>query len=186
MEVHLKYPDDFIIKHSDEAVLSSKSPTFYIAYRVSKNKVEPEHEDLFWRLQYDLTLANKTNEPIKNLAFTIHFNEKMQLLLASSQWYNEPVDLNASSKRDLSHVVSYTWSPLILLKELKHIDPLTVEDFYNTMIEITWDTGREVIAFNQKAALDNINLEALEEEYGLLEPLDEKEVESINKAGKEY
>jgi len=170
----LKDPDTFIEEHASKAINADESPTFDINYRVCDINDLVDTKEQFWEVQFQLSLWNNTNKPLNDLQITAHFNENMQMILANSTWYNEPIQLGAYSKTDKSHGIVYTWEALIDLVSLGVLDGVDVDSFYNVYIEIEWQDGYEIIHLDHEIA-----------EWTLEDPepvkmLDEATVEEMN------
>jgi len=147
-DMELKNGDSFYVTYFESAIIPSESETFTIGFRVCKL---PESEQISWELrnyQYDLILENKTDKLLQNLHFITHFKDSMQIILASSYWYNEPMDLSARNNDDLSFIGLYSWSPLVSLRDLGILGHININDFYEFIIEIIWDGGSEIIKFS--------------------------------------
>lgn len=132
-------------------------------------------------VQYDLVLVNKTGKALRNVHFTAHFKGALQIVLASPEWYNEPVNLGASRKGDLPVGAAYSWNPFVILKDLGTLGAIELEDFYDMLIDITWDGGQEVIRLDQEAASAPESAASSLEVY---EPLGREEVEEMLETGK--
>lgn len=147
-EAMRKAADDFYDTEYEHAISSSDSSTFEIGYRVCKvSDVIPTPEDTRL-IQYDLVLMNKTDKLLKDLRFTAHFRDSLQIILASPNWYNEPMNLGARNQDEVPSSVIYTWNPLVVLPDLGLIEEIELTDFYDMLLEVKWKGGSELIKLN--------------------------------------
>jgi len=147
-DMELKNGDSFYDTHFESAIVPSASETFAIGFRVCKLQESEQTSRELRRYQYDLVLENKTDKPLRNLHFITHFKDSMQIILASSNWYNEPMDINGKNNDDLSFIGIYSWTPLVILRDLGILGHIDIADFYEFIIEVIWDGGSEIVKFS--------------------------------------
>ena len=176
-EVEMKKMDQFFIDEYEDALWPEESETFEIGYLVSRVLDQPEQGPAIDRdvyvIRYDLVLMNKSGKQLDNVSFTAHLPECLQIMLASPVWYNEPVDLGKNRKGALPPGAAYTWMPFILPEEARELENLDYSMFYDMVIEITWDSGREVVKLSQATAAIPDSIEISLETDG---PFDEKDL----------
>lgn len=175
-ESELRNADTFYSEHLNDAKAPADSDIFEIGLRVCKIPEAEQTNPDIRMLQYDLVLSNKTDKPLKNLSFRTHFNENLQIILPAPNWYNEPIDIQGHNDIDSSYIAVYSWTTFVNLLDLGLLGEIQVDDFYDFMIEITWDGGAEIIRFGQDTAFMPEKELAEMKPY---EPLDLPEVESM-------
>ncbi len=176
--------DPFYAEQYENAIPASESRVFEIGYRVCSVPEQPEKgEEIQYDVhvvQYDLVLINKTGKKLDNVRFTAHFKDALQIVLASPEWYNEPVSLGASREDGLPVAAAYTWNPFVILKDLGTLGAVELSDFYDMLIEVAWEGGEEVIRLDQETVFLPEGAAASLEAY---EPLGSEEVEAMLEAG---
>ena len=181
-EALLSSADPFYDQQYENAVPIGDSRFFEIGYRVCKLPEERQTTEGVRSIQYDLILTNKTDAVLKDVSFTAHFKDSLQMVLAAPSWYNEPMDLGAAHQEGAVSTVIYTWNPFVVLRDVGRLKDIKLTDFYDLLIEIQWSTGREVIRFDA----DSVNIpeyasKSLAEEA----PLDEMELSSMIEQGRQ-
>ena len=170
----IKNPDCFYDDRFDEAVTVYDSQFFDIGYRVTKVPAELQTVEGVWTIQYELTLTNKTDKLLDNLSFAAHFPESMQMVLAVPRWYNEPVNVGVLDESPAAATVIYTWEPFVLLPEVGMLPEISVREFYEMLIEISWNGGNEIIHLDMASVnIPEIIANAVQTEYA---PFDEMEL----------
>ncbi len=176
--------DPFYAERYGNAIPASESRAFEIGYRVCSVPEQPEKGDSIQYdvhvVQYDLVLVNKTGKALRNVRFTAHFKDALQIVLTSPEWYNEMVNLGASQEEGLPVGAAYSWNPFVILEDLGMLGAIELEDFYDMLIEVAWEGGEEVIRLDQESVFLPEGAVASLEAY---EPLDREEVEAMLEAG---
>jgi len=147
----IKNPDRFYYDYFNEAVTVYDSQYFDIGYRVTKVPAEMQAVEGVWTIQYELMITNKTDKTMDNLSFAVHFPETMQMVLAVPRWYNEPVDIGVLKESLAAATAIYTWNPFVLLPEVGMLPEINVSEFYEMLIEISWNGGSEIIHLDMAA-----------------------------------
>ena len=137
--------DTFLTDHADDAVSLDKSETFNIQFRALDMNPASDRGERYWLIRYELVMTNQTSKKLDDVQFTVHFDEQMQKVLASSIWYNEPITLGTPSSTDCARGAIYEWEALVDLQSVSVEGGVSLDDFYNVMLEITWKGGREIL-----------------------------------------
>ncbi len=155
-EAERKNMDRFFMDEYEDALWPEESETFEIGYLVSRVLDQPEQGPAIDRdvyvIRYDLILVNKSGKQLDNVYFAAHLPEYLQIMLASPVWYNEPVDLGKDQTGALPPGAAYTWMPFVLPEEAGELENLDFSMFYDMVIEITWDGGREIVKLSHATA----------------------------------
>lgn len=168
--------DYFLIDYGKEVVPIATSSTFNAAYRVIDIHELENQGERFWLITFELELTNLTKKPLKNLTINAKFRRNLQLALVNSQWYNEPITLNADNGKDLSHCITYSWTAMLDLDTVSFL-PLSLDDFYNAIIEVKWKNGNENLYITSEESLRNYPWEEISP---LASPLNSEIVTQIN------
>lgn len=174
--------DDFYDQQCVNAVPACDSSTFEIGFRVCKIPEELQTEDDSRVIQYDLILTNKTDETLNDLRFAAHFRDALQIVLTNPIWYNEPMNLGSANQDSIPSSVIYTWNPLVMLTELDVLRAMEPTDFYDILLEITWQGGSELIVLD--AACASIPEQAIDTLTEAM-PLDEEELAAMIEHGEQ-
>lgn len=142
----------FLIDYGKETVPIAQSPTFKAAYRVVDMHALENQGERFWMIRFELELANLTDKPLKNLTITARFPKNLQQILPNTQWYNEPTTLTVNNGKDVPYCIVYEWTTMLDLDAVKAL-PLSLDDFYNAVIEVSWKGGSENLYIGSEEAL---------------------------------
>lgn len=175
-EATLSNGDQFYYEQYENAILPTESSVFEIGFRVCKLPQEQQAHADMQLIQYDLILSNKTDETLKNVSFKVHLQDPLQMILIFPQWYNEPMDIGARDNQVLPHTAIYTWNPLVVLKDVGFVGSIELSDFYDFLIEVSWDDGYQVIRVDQEAVYIPEAVRGSLEQY---EALDIAEVDAM-------
>ena len=174
--------DDFYDQQYENAVPARDSDTFEIGFRVCKIPEELQTEKDSRVLQYDLILTNKTDETLNNLRFAAHFRDSLQIVLTSPNWYNEPTDLGGANQDSIPSTVIYTWNPVVALMDLDVLRAMEPADFYDILLEITWQGGKELILLDDSC----VNIpEGANDSLTEAMPLDDEELATMIERGEQ-
>lgn len=180
VETILITADDFYDQQYENAVAACDSDTFEIGYRVCKVADELQTEKDVRLIQYDLILTNKTDKTLNDLCFAAHFRDSLQIILANPNWYNEPMDLGSADQDEIPSTVIYTWNPFVVLKDLGALQTMELTDFYDVLLEITWQDGSELILLDTSS----VNIpERVSNSLTENLPFDEEELASMIECG---
>ena len=144
-EVGLRNQDDFQTEHAQEAIPYRSSEYCDVHYRVLNLNQESDRGERYWLLRFDLLIFNKTHQEMCDFTMNVHFPESLQSVLANSRWYTEPVRLGPFSETDYSHGVEYRWEALVDLPTLGILGDVSLDDFYDVLIDIAWKGGGEIL-----------------------------------------
>lgn len=167
-EAVLENGDRFYEEHLEEALPASESRTFEVGYRVCWPEDAQTDVPETATIQYDLILTNKTGQALKDLRFTAHFPESMQMALAAPHWYNEPMELGAAQPEGVSDTVVYTWNPFVMLKDLAIVGEVPLSDFYDMLLEVEWEGGGEILRLDPDSVWIPQEMEEALEDYPAL------------------
>lgn len=167
-EAVLKNGDRFYEEHLEEALPAPESRTFEVGYRVCWPEDAQTDVPETATIQYDLILTNKTGQALKDLRFTAHFPESMQMALAAPNWYNEPMELGAAQPEGVSDTVVYTWNPFVMLKDLAIVGEVPLSDFYDMLLEVEWEGGGEILRLDPDSVWIPREMEEALEDYPAL------------------
>lgn len=167
-EAVLENGDRFYEEHLEEALPASESRTFEVGYRVCWPEDAQTDVPETATIQYDLILTNKTGQALKDLRFTAHFPESMQMALAAPNWYNEPMELGAAQPEGVSDTVVYTWNPFVMLKDLAIVGEVPLSDFYDMLLEVEWEGGGEILRLDPDSVWIPREMEEALEDYPAL------------------
>lgn len=181
-EAVLKNGDRFYEEHLEEALPASESQTFEVGYRVCWPEDAQTDVPETATIQYDLILTNKTGQALKDLRFTAHFPESMQMALAAPHWYNEPMTLGAAQPEGVSDTVVYTWNPFVMLKDLAIVGEVPLSDFYDMLLEVEWEGGGEILRLDPDSVWIPREMEEALEDYPAL---DQAKVDAMMEEGRE-
>jgi len=143
--------DDMTDALRAEAISPDQSGTFTISYWVCRLQSEEDEWDT-GGLHYELVLVNQTGRGLRNVRFTAYLSEPLRAILVSPTWYNEPVRLGAAEGGELPLGAGFGWSPAVVREELAEREDISLDDFYDMLVEIVWSGGREVIRLDREAA----------------------------------
>lgn len=180
-EAVLKNGDRFYEEHLEEALPASESRTFEVGYRVCWPEDAQTDVPETATIQYDLILTNKTGQALKDLRFTAHFPESMQMALAAPHWYNEPMELGAAQPEGVSDTVVYTWNPFVMLKDLAIVGEVPLSDFYDMLLEVEWEGGGEILRLDPDSVWIPREMEEALEDYPAL---DQAKVDAMMEEGR--
>lgn len=167
-EAVLENGDRFYEEHLEEALPAPESRTFEVGYRVCWPEDAQTDVPETATIQYDLILTNKTGQALKDLRFTAHFPESMQMALAAPNWYNEPMELGAAQPEGVSDTVVYTWNPFVMLKDLAIVGEVPLSDFYDMLLEVEWEGGGEILRLDPDSVWIPREMEEALEDYPAL------------------
>lgn len=180
-EAVLENGDRFYEEHLEEALPASESQTFEVGYRVCWPEDGQTDVPETATIQYDLILTNKTGQALKDLRFTAHFPESMQMALAAPNWYNEPMELGAAQPEGVSDTVVYTWNPFVMLKDLAIVGEVPLSDFYDMLLEVEWEGGGEILRLDPDSVWIPREMEEALEDYPAL---DQAKVDAMMEEGR--
>lgn len=181
-EAVLENGDRFYEEHLEEALPASESQTFEVGYRVCWPEDGQTDVPETATIQYDLILTNKTGQALKDLRFTAHFPESMQMALAAPHWYNEPMTLGAAQLEGVSDTVVYTWNPFVMLKDLAIVGEVPLSDFYDMLLEVEWEGGGEILRLDPDSVWIPREMDQALEDYPAL---DQAKVDAMMEEGRE-
>lgn len=181
-EAVLKNGDRFYEEHLEEALPAPESQTFEVGYRVCWPEDAQTDVPETATIQYDLILTNKTGQALKDLRFTAHFPESMQMALAAPNWYNEPMELGAAQPEGVSDTVVYTWNPFVMLKDLAIVGEVPLSDFYDMLLEVEWEGGGEILRLDPDSVWIPREMEEALEDYPAL---NQAKVDAMMEEGRE-
>lgn len=181
-EAVLENGDRFYEEHLEEALPASESQTFEVGYRVCWPEDGQTDVPETATIQYDLILTNKTGQALKDLRFTAHFPESMQMALAAPHWYNEPMELGAAQPEGVSDTVVYTWNPFVMLKDLAIVGEVPLSDFYDMLLEVEWEGGGEILRLDPDSVWIPREMDQALEDYPAL---DQAKVDAMMEEGRE-
>lgn len=181
-EAVLKNGDRFYEEHLEEALPAPESRTFEVGYRVCWPEDAQTDVPETATIQYDLILTNKTGQALKDLRFTAHFPESMQMALAAPNWYNEPMELGAAQPEGVSDTVVYTWNPFVMLKDLAIVGEVPLSDFYDMLLEVEWEGGGEILRLDPDSVWIPREMEEALEDYPAL---NQAKVDAMMEEGRE-
>lgn len=182
VEAILENGDRFYEEHLEEALPASESRTFEVGYRVCWPEDAQTDVPETATIQYDLILTNKTGQALKDLRFTAHFPESMQMALAAPNWYNEPMELGAAQPEGVSDTVVYTWNPFVMLKDLAIVGEVPLSDFYDMLLEVEWEGGGEILRLDPDSVWIPREMEEALEDYPAL---NQAKVDAMMEEGRE-
>ena len=181
-EAVLENGDRFYEEHLEEALPAPESRTFEVGYRVCWPEDAQTDVPETATIQYDLILTNKTGQALKDLRFTAHFPESMQMALAAPHWYNEPMELGAAQPEGVSDTVVYTWNPFVMLKDLAIVGEVPLSDFYDMLLEVEWEGGGEILRLDPDSVWIPREMEEALEDYPAL---NQAKVDAMMEEGRE-
>ena len=142
----LSNPDTFYEDHLAGATPADQSERFRVLYRVLDGSAQPvQTSEAVRGVTFELLLENLSDEALKNVHLTMHYNERLQLLLGMPSWETSSVTLKAKNGADQSNCAIYAWSTFVQAGFLHETGDLTLRDFYDTILEITWKGGSEIL-----------------------------------------
>lgn len=142
----LSNPDTFYEDHLAGATPVNQSERFRVLYRVLDGSAQPvETSEAVRGVTFELLLENLSDEALKSVQLTMHYNERLQLLLGMPSWETSSVTLKAKNGADQSNCAIYAWSTFVQAGFLHETGDLTLRDFYDTILEITWKGGSEIL-----------------------------------------
>lgn len=181
----LSDPDLFYEEHLTDSILSDQSERFAVQYRVldlSGLKGQSPAGSRGVRLQ--LVLYNLTDQPLKDVQFRLHLNERLQLLLGYPLWESGPVTLNVKNENDHSNGLVCVWDTYVRVGLLRETGLLEQNDFSDVMLELTWKGGSEILHITPETAmpegLDELALAPIPDGAFLM---DGERVRQLNMAG---
>lgn len=181
-EAVLENGDRFYEEHLEEALPAPESRTFEVGYRVCWPEDAQTDVPETATIQYDLILTNKTGQALKDLRFTAHFPESMQMALAAPNWYNEPMELGAAQPEGVSDTVVYTWNPFVMLKDLAIVGEVPLSDFYDMLLEVEWEGGGEILRLDPDSVWIPREMDQALEDYPAL---NQAKVDAMMEEGRE-
>ena len=181
-EAVLENGDRFYEEHLEEALPAPESRTFEVGYRVCWPEDAQTDVPETATIQYDLILTNKTGQALKDLRFTAHFPESMQMALAAPNWYNESMELGAAQPEGVSDTVVYTWNPFVMLKDLAIVGEVPLSDFYDMLLEVEWEGGGEILRLDPDSVWIPREMEEALEDYPAL---NQAKVDAMMEEGRE-
>lgn len=179
----LSNPDTFYEDHLAGATPVNQSERFRVLYRVLDGSAQPvETSEAVRGVTFELSLENLSDEALKSVQLTMHYNERLQLLLGLPAWKTAPVTLKAKNEADQSNGAAYAWSTFVQAGFLHETGDLTLRDFYDTILEITWKGGGEILHITPETA-QSAGDDAFNPIPEGCRPLDEDTIAQINEAG---
>ena len=181
----LSNPDTFYEDHLAGATPVNQSERFRVLYRVLDGSAQPmETSEAVRGVTFELSLENLSDEALKSVQLTMHYNERLQLLLGLPAWETAPVTLKAKNEADQSNGAAYAWCTFVQAGFLHETGDLTLRDFYDTILEITWKGGGEILHITPETA-QSAGDDAFNPIPEGCRPLDEDTIAQINEAGED-
>lgn len=181
----LSDPDTFYEDHLAGATPVNQSERFRVLYRVLDGSAQPvETSEAVRGVTFELLLENLSGEELKNVQLTMHYNERLQLLLGLPAWKTAPVTLKAKNEADQSNCAIYAWSTFVQASFLHETGALLLRDFYDTILEITWKGGSEILHLTPET-VQSTGDDGFDPIPEGCRPLDEDTIAQINEAGED-
>lgn len=181
----LSDPDTFYEDHLADAAPADQSEHFRVLYRVLDGSTQSdETSEYVHGVTLELLLENLSDEELNGVQLTMHYNERLQLLLGMPSWETTPVTLQAKNAADQSNCATYAWETSVQAGFLHETGELTLRDFYDTILEITWKGGSEILHITPDTVQSSGDdgFDPIPDGFRLL---DEDVIDQINKAGED-
>lgn len=195
LDYGVKFYDRMLERHYDNAIPYQESEIFDVHYCVQDNKAEEKFQYVqegdalprYRSVYIEYSLRNKTSETLSNCYAVLHGNLSSQYLSIFDSIHHEPHDMGPYGSKNPNGVSSGA-SFWVDLSDVTIAGGVTLDTFYDVLIEVCWDEGEELLLVTSEDLQAILQSEAAldrGEDY-VFSPIEQEDIDEMNQIAYEW